>query len=214
MRSESEQQTPLESTSYREMQVLSEIENDPEITQRELSTRLGVALGLTNVIIRSLVQKGYIRANKAGWKRWLYALTPEGFSHKIHLTATYVGRFLDHYRRVRQTLREELLPLALHEESRVAIYGTGEFAELVYLGLKEVGLSEMYIFDNTSSPNQQFMGMPVKEISRLQIDDYDRVFLANLNGMPECLAETLRDESSKDKVVGFFATGKAQSVVR
>lgn len=213
MRSKREQRPPLESPAYREMQVLSEIENDPEITQRELSNRLGVALGLTNVIIRTLVQKGFVRANKAGWKRWLYALTPEGFSHKIQLTAAYVGRFLDHYRRVRQTLREELLPLALHEESRVAIYGTGEFAELVYLGLKELGLNEMEIFDSASTANQRFMGMPVREITSLRIDDYDRVFLANLNGVPECLTETLKDEDSQDKVVGFFANGKTQSGV-
>jgi len=135
MRSKREQPDWSESTNDRDLRVLTEVEADPTISQRELSTRLGIALGLTNMLVRNLVKKGYVRASQAGWKRTLYALTPEGFSLKIRLATSYIHRFLNHYQRVRQTLREQLAPLALHRESRVAIWGTGEFAELIFLGL-------------------------------------------------------------------------------
>ena len=86
MRSYDEQKPEGQRSRHRDLRVLSEVEDNPEITQRELSQRVGIALGLTNVVLRNLVQKGYVRATQAGWKRWLYNLTPEGFAQKVRLT--------------------------------------------------------------------------------------------------------------------------------
>jgi len=106
MRSQDEQKDFLQSSSHRELQLLTEIESKSDVTQRQMASRIGVALGLTNVMLRNLTQKGYVRATQAGWKRWVYALTPEGFSHKFRLTITYIHRVLGHYQTVRQTLRD------------------------------------------------------------------------------------------------------------
>ena len=110
MRSRSEQQDPMEPTTYRELKLLSEVESDPDTTQRQLSQRVGIALGLTNTLLRNLSKKGYLRVAQASWKRRIYTLTPEGFSHRVSLMVAYVHRFLDHYRTVRQTLRYVELP--------------------------------------------------------------------------------------------------------
>lgn len=203
----------MESVAYRDLQLLSEVEDSPEITQRELSRRLGIALGLTNVLLRNLIKRGYIRANQASWKRWLYALTPDGFSHKIRLTVAYIHRFLDHYQNVRQTLRLQLEPLALHEESRVAIYGTGEFAELVYLGLKDVGIEEMDIFGPNGTAGHRFLGMLVRDVTELNLEQYDRVFLASLNGSPALLAELLVQREAAEKLITFFSDGHTKEGV-
>lgn len=205
MRSGFEQQDPMESPGYKELQVLTEVEASSDITQRQLSQRAGIALGLTNALLRNLIKKGYIRAQKASWKRWVYALTPEGASFKVRLIVGYVHRFLDHYQRVRQTLREQLEPLALHEESRVAIFGTGEFAELVYLGLKELGIEEIDVFSSESAAMHRFLGLPVHDINALRPQDYDRVLDANLNQPPNGdLARILDGDGDPDKLVTFF----------
>ena len=175
----------MRSASHRELQLLSEIEGNPELTQRQMAGRIGIALGLTNVMLRNLAQKGYVRATQAGWKRWVYALTPEGFSHKFKLTIAYVHRVMDHYQTVRQTLREQLAPLALNEESRVAICGTGEFAELVYLGLKELGIDEIDVYAARVNGDSKFLGMPIREASTLQQYEYDQVVVAMLGPLGE-----------------------------
>ena len=208
MRSKSEQQDPEEAQTYRELRVLSEVEDTPEVTQRELSQRIGIALGLTNVLLRSLVQKGYVRATQAGWKRWIYNLTPEGFSHKIRLTIAYINRVLDHYQRVRRTLRQQLEPLALHEESRVAIYGTGEFAELVYLGLKELGIEEIDVFAVTEGQSRRFLGMPVRDVATLEPEGYDRVVIAVLDSTDEVYSKLGQEDLRRGKLVEFFVTRK------
>lgn len=188
--------------------MLSEVDRNPEVSQRDLSHRIGIALGLTNLLIRNLAQKGYIRATQAGWKRWLYNLTPEGFARKVHLTTGYIHRVMDHYHQVRQTLREQLDPLVLNEESRVAIYGTGEFAELVYLGLREVGIEEIEIFSTEVSDGNKFLGMPVLDIASLQPVEYDWILVAQLNGTDTPLIETSKNLAATDKIVTFFSEGR------
>ena len=82
MRSKNEHRNTAEATSYRELRLLSEVHHNSAASQRDLSKRVGIALGLTNVLLRNLASKGYVRVTKAGWKRWLYALTPAGLSRR------------------------------------------------------------------------------------------------------------------------------------
>lgn len=213
VRSQNEQQVEIESSNYRELKLLSEIEDNPLVSQRQLSRRVGIALGLTNVLLRNFIQKGYIRASKASWKGWLYSVTPEGFSYKIRLTVNYIHRVLAHYQNVRQSLREQLEPLALNEESRVAIYRTGEFAELVYLALREIGIEEIGIFDADSRPNGKFLGMQVLDHSALRSEDFDRVVIATLNVSEQDHAELQKLNVIPEKLVFFFGNGKVREEV-
>lgn len=212
MRSPHEHQDSLEPPNYRELQVLTEVEANPELSQRELSSRVGIALGLVNVMVRNLAQKGYIRVSNANWKRRLYALTPDGFSHKIRLTVSYIHRVLDHYQNVRQTLREQFVPMALNEESRVAIYGTGEFAELVYLGLREIGIEEINIFAAVDTPGTRFLGIPVRDISTLQPEDYDRIMVAYLNPPEKVCAGLQERGATLDQLMTFFPDGSTKDI--
>lgn len=211
MRSRNEQQSPGEPNAYNELQVLTEVEASSDITQRKLSQRVGIALGLTNTLVRNLVNKGYIRSQKASWKRWVYALTPEGLSHKVKLTVTYVRRVIDDYQTVRHILSDQLGTLSLHQESRIAIFGTGEFAELVYLGLREIGLEEIDVFATNPTPSQRFLGIPVQDISSIRSQDYDQILVASLNQEPtEELARVQKESGDPEKLFTFFTINNAK----
>lgn len=210
MRSHNEQEKPPVSSEYRELQMLSEVDTTPDITQRQLSSRVGIALGLTNVLVRSLVSRGYIKVSQASWKRRLYTLTPEGFSHRLNLMTNYVQSVLDHYQNVRKTLRDQLEPLALNSESRIAICGTGQFAELVYLGLKEIGIEEIAFFENGPANGRRFLGALVREMSTIRSGDYDRVVIASI-GLPDDSIRQLTDQGIEAQhVVTFFVRQKKE----
>lgn len=204
MRSRYEHDDQLESTSQRELRLLTEVDEDPEVSQRELSRRVGIALGLTNMLVRNLAQKGYVRVSQAGWKRFIYTLTPAGVSRKLRLTIDYIQRFLGYYRSVRQNLREQLEPLGLNQESRIAIYGTGEFAELVYLGLKDFGIEEIDVFGPPESVDSRFLGMRVLGAGTLKQENYDRVVVAILDGSDEIQALLLDQGITQEKSVMLF----------
>lgn len=208
MRSSNEHENRMESESLRELRVLKEIEQVPDISQRELAQKLGMALGLTNTVLRNMVRKGLIRATKANWKRWLYAITPEGFSHKLRLTITYVKRVLEDYSEVRLALRQELNGLALHTESRIALYGTGEFAEIVFLGLKNIGINEIDSFGPDIQERPRFLGMPVSTIQHLISGYYDKVVVADLVDVAD-IVESLRYQGvPSERIVTFFLTSQ------
>jgi len=207
MRSDLEQQKLAEPIDARELRLLAEVEFAPEATQRELSKRSGMALGLTNLMLRGLAQKGYIRATRAGWKRWLYNLTPKGFSRKLHLTIAYVHRVMDHYQSVRSTLREQIEPLNLNAESRVAIIGAGEFAKLVYLGLREIGIDEIDVYDDDKIEGARFLGIPIRSIATLIGANYDRVVLGSLGVTADAYIKFSSLDVSPEKLVVFFMDG-------
>jgi len=167
----------IESDLYRELRLLEEVGRTPEMSQRRLAHQLGIALGVTNVLVRSLARKGYIRIVQVKWKRWIYILTPAGITRKIQLTLTYVEGFLDHYRRVRELLREDLGALALSADSRIAIYGATELAELMFLVLRDLGITNIEIIDRPLH-SDRFLGMPIKSLDSIAPKDYVKILVA------------------------------------
>ena len=196
-----------DSLSPRELKILSEVEGEQDITQRELSRRLGIALGLTNILLRNLTQKGYLRVVQSTWKRRLYTLTPEGFAHRLRLMVGYVSRFLEDYKNVRETLKEQLSPLSLNEESRVAIYGIGEFAELVFMGLRESGIDEIDVFDAVSAPNVKFLGMPIQPLLSLDPNQYEWVLVGRLTDLSQTRAFLIENGVKPEILITFFEDG-------
>lgn len=209
MCSSNEQQNPLDSPSYRELRLITEVQETPDSNQRQMSLKLGIALGLTNVLLKSLIQKGFVRVSNASWKRRLYNLTPEGLVHKLQLTTGYISRVLDHYQNVRQTLRQQMQDLNVNEESRIAVCGANEFAELVYLGLKELGIGEIAFYSKGKLVGDRFLGIPVKDITAIKHNCYDKVVIAELYES-KLLNQLLLDLGvPEQKVVIFFASNPA-----
>ena len=180
MRSNNERKGPTDSSVEKEMNLLYEIDRQPDVSQRTLASRIGIALGLTNILMRRLIEKGYIRGSQAGWKRWVYTLTPAGISHKTRLTVSYIQRFLRHYKQVRQLLHEELSSMGLHSESRIAVCGTGSTGEIVFLALCELDVEEIDFYDKDPEPGQRFVGMPLRNVTTLDTEAYDKIIVTQL----------------------------------
>ncbi len=161
----------LETRSYRMLRLLEEVELTPDMSQRRLSNRLGIALGITNILLKSLVIKGYIRVVHVKWRRWAYILTPAGISRKVQLTIAYTERFFGDYRRVRELLQEDLRPLKPTADAKIAIYGTTELAELAFLTIRDLDITR-FDFIGEESSGKRFLGMPVLSLDSIDSSDY------------------------------------------
>lgn len=162
----------------RDLLLLSELEGNPTASQRSLATKLGVALGLTNLYIKRLARKGYIKITTIPPHRIKYLLTPQGFAEKSRLTYLYMQYSLSHYRDMRARLRDTLTGARDRGVKRVAIYGTGEFAELAYLSLREMNLILVGFIDD--GHHGSFLSYPVWPPQVLAEWDFDAVLLADL----------------------------------
>jgi len=95
--------------------ILKELQQDPDISQRELARRLEISLGKANFCLKALVEKGSIKAenfknstNKVGY---LYLLTPKGIEEKVSLTQRFLQRKLKEHEALEkeiELLREEV----------------------------------------------------------------------------------------------------------
>ncbi|MBU1926080.1 MAG: MarR family EPS-associated transcriptional regulator [Candidatus Omnitrophica bacterium] len=77
--------------------LLSELHKYPDLTQRELSSKLNMSLGKTNYILRQLIKKGLIKMksfshNPGKLKKIQYILTSQGLEEKIKLTYHFLKR--------------------------------------------------------------------------------------------------------------------------
>jgi DNA-binding MarR family transcriptional regulator len=174
--------------AQRDLQVLEAVAENHRITQRGLADSLGIALGLANVYVKRLARKGYIKCINIQSNRILYLITPKGIAEKTRLTYEYMEYSLHLYSQVRVHLRVVLRPLAEAGHKRIAIYGTGEAAELAYLSVKEAGLELAAIFDDEGG--RMFLGMPVRDIREHHLVPYDRLVIAALD-RPEAAVNQL-----------------------
>ncbi|MFP6653312.1 MAG: winged helix-turn-helix domain-containing protein, partial [Dehalococcoidia bacterium] len=122
----------LEGAAFRELRLLEEVDATADLSQRTIAGNVGIALGVVNVLVKSMVKLGYIRATRLSWKRWAYFLTPAGVSRKVQLSANYVDRFMDHYRRVRALVSETIDVDSIESHHVVGIYGATDLGELIY----------------------------------------------------------------------------------
>ena len=196
----------MELESRRDLQLLEALEREATITQRTLASRLGMALGLTNLYLKRLVHKGYVKCVTVSPNRLVYSLTPKGVARKARLTYEFMKYSLDFYRDARQHLRRSLVD-AVAEQKRIAIYGTGDAAELVFLLVREMGLELVAVFD--SDRNGQFLGLPVHFIADHQRVAYDLVVVAVLERPAGTLKLLAQMGVAPDKIVMLRPDWKA-----
>jgi len=123
----------------RELILLEEIEEDPDITQANLAEKLGVAVGTVNWHLKRLISKGYIKAKRAQRKKLRYIITPEGLTLRAKLTVKYVENQMRLYRTTRQNVKEYLEEVKLAGHSKIKIKGDSEIAEVCHLTCLEQG---------------------------------------------------------------------------
>src|SRR3972149_6247037 len=117
---------------YRSFLLLDEISKNDEITQRDLSKRLGIALGLINSYIKNLASKGYITVATIPKKRYKYYLTPQGFIEKTRMTYHHLQNFTNLYKVARQDFQRLFHNLHKDNAKKVVFCGSDEVAEIAY----------------------------------------------------------------------------------
>ena len=94
--------------SEEELEILRQIEENPNLTQRQIADHLGLSLGKINYLIKALLEKGVVKVdnfkrsdNKLGY---LYLLTPEGVERKRKLTLLFIQRKSEEFDKLKAEL--------------------------------------------------------------------------------------------------------------
>lgn len=97
-----------------QFRTLRELSSEGEISQRDLSKRIGLSLGSVNFILKELVKHGYVKAqrfkNSNNKAAYFYVLTPKGINERVRQTQYFLRLKMEEYERLQREiddLREE-----------------------------------------------------------------------------------------------------------
>ena len=190
----------MDNEAHRIYRILEEISEDQSLTQRKLSQKLGMALGLTNLYLKRLVKKGYIMVDTMPRNRIIYNLTPKGIAEKSKLTYEYMKYSFNFYKDLRSSFKKLFLNIEEEKASRVVFYGAGEIAEIAYLSLQETKLDLVGVVDDFKV-GKNFFGRRVEPAELIKNYVYDRVVIAGLASKEKIYDKTLKLGVEEEKVI-------------
>ncbi|MDX9990753.1 MAG: winged helix-turn-helix transcriptional regulator [Anaerolineales bacterium] len=144
--------------SSHDLSLLENIERDPDVTQADLATQLGVAVGTINWHLKRLVEKGYVKVKRAERRKLKYIITPEGLALRARLMVDYVEQQFNMYRRIRQKVKDVAVQLRSEGFEQVGLLGEGDVADICRLTCLEQGLE---IVSDPSLPIFEVRGLSV-----------------------------------------------------
>ena len=102
-----------EDTNFR---VLSILQENPDLTQRELAEKLGVSVGGLNYCLSALIDKGWVKMQNFHQSKnkfkYVYLLTPQGMSERMALTSRFLQRKKAEY----EALKAEIESLSIESD--------------------------------------------------------------------------------------------------
>ena len=103
------------------LQIIREIENNPQTTQRSLAQKLQMSLGKINFLLNALIDKGIIEAknfkNSKNKLSYMYLLTSEGIKIKFQLAQKFLAWKINQYEKLKKEIDR------LQQESSSVSYG-------------------------------------------------------------------------------------------
>jgi len=172
-----------------DLEILNHIEENPDTTQADLATQLGVAVGSVNWYLKRLINKGYIKVTQMQRRRLRYLLTPKGLSEKAHLTAAFMQASLHWYRETREISKRFLNEIQQAGYDTVCVEGDGDLADIVYLTCLEAYIKVKRELDPSYpifriKDFKTFLDWP-KSASRLNNQDVSSSVMVTPNGAAE-----------------------------
>lgn len=159
--------------------LLDVIESNPMVSQRSLAKDLGIALGLTNLLVRKIARNGWIRLIRVRPNRVRYLITPAGLAAKAKMYRAQLAASLRFYMETRDRIQASLETLSRNwpqpskesRERRIVLYGVGEVAEIGFVCLQGGAFRLIGIVDEGSK--RSFLGLPVHSLDRLHGTNID-----------------------------------------
>ena len=145
-------------------------ENHGNLTQRQISQKLGCSVASVNFALRLLAVKGYIKISGANPRKLSYHLTPKGILQKSVLAYDFLKRQSALYEEVRQGLLKKLASLVAEGVRKAAVYGCTPFTEVAILYLISEGIQVVGLYADRVEPGGRSHKIPFRAIADFQPD--------------------------------------------
>lgn len=185
--------------SLRTLQILDEVSNGRPITQRYLSKKLGIGLGMVNSYLKRLTQQGYIQVIKAERKRLHYLLTPMGIAEKSVLTYRYIKRSYQVFTDARARIGGFFKDLEKVGVKSVVLYKATVIAEISLLALQDSPFDLVAIVDDIEA-GRRFLGYRIQPVEVLQLLSFDKLLITTEDPVEKVAEQLERYGVKREKI--------------
>ena len=121
----------------REFELINIVGGQLAPNQRDLSHRMNLSLGMTNMVLRRLITKGYIRIKQLDRRKVEYILTAKGFAEKMRKSLNYTRKTINSIALVRSRISSLLKGLHAQGIRTFYILGGADLAGLIEMVMQE-----------------------------------------------------------------------------
>jgi ribosomal protein S25 len=189
----------LNRESLHTLQILDEVATGKSLTQRDLSHKLGIALGMTNNYLKRLAREGYIQIIQAERKRLHYLLTPKGLAEKSALTYRYIKRSYQFFADARRKLEAFFLDLERAGIRSIVLYKATVIAEIAVLVLQNRPIQLLTIVDD-AAVGHNFLGHKIQPVKSLVNLNFDRVLVTTEDSAEKIFEDLNQTIVEKEKI--------------
>lgn len=162
------------------LDLLEALERDGGQSQRRLASDLGIALGLVNAYLKRCVKKGLVKVSEVPARRYIYYLTPQGFSEKSRLTVEYLSHSFGFFRQAKLDCSELLRTAKSRGVRHILLVGRSDLAEIAALCAMEqaIGIGGLVQDDGA---RDWLAGIPVFENLDAVKGSFDCALITEVN---------------------------------
>lgn len=193
---------------YKEFMILDLIEKDANITQREISRIIGVAVSMTNAYLDNFEKKGLIKKKKHSTKTVEYFITKKGIERKKVLNIAYLNNSLKVFQSAKKNVVEFLNQIVGKGYKNILLYGAGEVAEILLQAIIvdrniEVSVSAV-VDDDLIKQQKELIGIPIISIDKIFEYDHDGILISSYTNHSIIHNKLLGHNYPEDKIIHFF----------
>jgi len=97
-------------TDPQRLQLLKLLQDQPQLSQRDLAQAMGVSLGKANYCLKALMDKGLVKfgnfRKNPDKRQYAYLLTPAGLEEKTRITMAFLRRKVEEYEALEKEIEQ------------------------------------------------------------------------------------------------------------
>ncbi len=199
--------------TYKEFLILVAVEENPQITQRELAAITSSSVSMINQYLDDYERKEYIKKKHLTTKNIQYNITNLGKERKQVLNIGYLNEVQRNYQIAKKETKSFLINIVLQGYKNIIFYGAGEVAEILLQTIKDdqsipinvVGL----IDDNVDKQGVKLVDIMIESNDIVKTVHHDAVMVTSYTKNYEIYSKLRNLKYPKDKIINFFKQGES-----
>lgn len=193
---------------YKEFMILDLIEKDANITQRKMSSQLGVAVSMINSYLDEYEKNGYIKRKYKSTKSVEYFISKKGLERKKVLNIGYLKDSQILYNSAKENIVSFLNQITNKGFNKIILYGAGEVAEILLQTIvfdKTIPIKILAVIDDDEEKqNQILLNSKIISVRDLKYYEHDGILISSYSNKNTILKELIKINYNTDKILNFF----------